>query len=107
MKELQKYIPVDIFGKCETIFYGHHYIADNEVGYFFQGQVNRLGDDFQTLLLVDFAQMGAGVKIEILEAEGGATLQLMGKGLARFFQFFRFGVAQIDQVAVVGQDSIR
>ena len=71
---------------------------------FIQSDVDGLGDAVQALLLADFAQVGTGVKIEQRQPQLGAALQLIDKGIARFLQPGLFRVAQVDEVAVVGQD---
>ena len=72
-----------------------------------QRPVDRLGDARQAILLAQLVQVAARMEIQPVEPQLLATLHFVQKGGTRFLQPLRFGMPQIDQVAVVRQDMRR
>ena len=69
--------------------------------------VDRLGDAVEALLLGDLLQVAPGMEVEPVESELLAAAHLVQKGGARLFEPLLFGVPEVDQVGVVGQDLCR
>ena len=67
-------------------------------------KVDRVGDGLQALLLMDYSKVAAGMEVEKCQSEGLGTLHFVRKRPAGPVEFFRIGTAQVDQVAVVGQN---
>jgi hypothetical protein len=72
-----------------------------------QCPVERVGNALEARSLFDAIEVGAGVEVEQHQTQLFAALHLIEKRLTRFRQSFLIGVAEIDQVTVVGKDLIR
>lgn len=66
--------------------------------------VDRRGDPVERLLGRDLPQVAARMEVEPVESQRLAARHLLLEGAARLFERFVVGVAQIDQVTVVGQN---
>ena len=72
-----------------------------------QGQVNGLGNAGKAVGYPDLAKMAARVKIKPVKPKLHTPGHFVVKGLAGLFQPFRFRVAKVDQVTVVGKYLVR
>ena len=67
-------------------------------------QVDRLGDAVEALGFADLPQVAPGMEIEPVESQFFAAVHLVEESLARLGQTLGFGVTQVDQIGVVGQN---
>ena len=68
-----------------------------------EGDVDRLGDPVEALLLGDFLQVAAGMEVQTVESQQFAALHFIEKRCARFLQRLFLGMSEVDEVRVVGQ----
>jgi len=73
---------------------------------FGEREVDRFSDGGDAFVFGAFFQMTAGVKIEPVEAELFAALHFVEKGGARFFEAFGFGMAEVNQIAIVRENLV-
>ena len=73
---------------------------------FVQGDSDAFGDGLKRVLEVG-AQAAAGVKVQIFQAEFFNSLEFSDEGSRGILALLRGRVAQIDEIGVVGEDSLR
>ena len=66
--------------------------------------VDGLGNQVEALLLGHLAQVAPGVEVQPVEPQLLAAAHLVEEGLARLLEPLALGMAQIDEVGVVGQN---
>ena len=62
------------------------------------------GDFAEAILDGNLIEVAAGVKIELRQTERFAAAHFPGEGFGRKMMFFRVGLAEVDEIAVVRQD---
>ena len=73
----------------------------------FERKVDRCGDTVETLLLGDLFQMAPRMEVQAVESEQFAAFHLVDECLPGLFERFGFGMPEVDQIGVVGQDLCR
>ena len=72
-----------------------------------QCHVDGGGDAVERCFLADFLQVAARMEIQSVEPQGLATLHLVDERFARFGEPVGFGMPEIDEVGIMGQDAGR